>query len=129
MTGTPDSSRISALSWRLARCFEPPSRQTAEIDDELDARRLRRGAEVTRTLLVALGERIVRGATTHRVDEVVGDGDALEGRLETFVLEHVGLGDLSAGCLQILRLLGRAGDGANRFSPRSSSSSVSFRPM
>ena len=87
--------------------------ETAEVDDEIDARGLGCDTEVLGSLAIAFRIRVVHCAAPHRVNEVVGDGNAFEGLLEAFVFENVRLDDLRAGLGKVLRLLGGSGDRAN----------------
>ena len=69
-------------------------------------------AKFSAPLVVARGE-VAVGAAAHRVDQVVGDVGALQGRAQRLGLEHVGAHDLAAGGLQILGAVGMAGERAD----------------
>src|SRR6202012_3054767 len=63
--------------------------------------------EVVGAFLVTLGE-VAVAAPAHRVDEVIGDRNALEGRSERVRLQHLGASPLTSGLPQVVGFLGRA---------------------
>ena len=97
-----------------AQVLRPGLAEPAEIDDLLDPGVARRGAEVVRRLAVAGGE-VPRAAAAHRVDEVVGDLDALERGRERLGAQDVGLGDLGARRLEVARTRAVAGHRAHAY--------------
>jgi hypothetical protein len=74
--------------------------EPAEVNHALDALLLRHAREVRCGPTLALGEALAIGATSHRVDEVVGRRDALTGSAKAVRVEHVALVQLMAGVVE-----------------------------
>ena len=76
--------------------------EAAEIDDSLDALALRHLGEVARGVSLLILE-IARAPTTHRVDQVVGNGCALTCTDERLALLHVSDVELEAAVREPFR--------------------------
>ena len=90
--------RAAALQVLGALVAEP-----AEIDHPLHALLARHPREVLRGTPLAVGEPVALVAAPHRVNEVVGGGDAITGAAEARGVEHVPLVERMAGLGEMVR--------------------------
>ena len=104
MSGRPQCGEdlggpVAAAQVRRRRAVAQP----AQVDVPGDSLALRHLGEVPRALPLAFLEPAPGGPAPHRVNQVVGDLDALSGPAQRLRIEHVGLVELEAAVCQPLR--------------------------